>query len=118
MFNFFNKESNKKIENPLIKIAALLIHVAKIDEDYSEKEKDIIKKAMINVDKFLEEKKTKSRMILQVHDELLFEMHQTEINYLGREIKKIMENAALPEIKLDIPLIVDIGEGFTWAEAH
>ncbi len=79
---------------------------------------DIIKKAMINIDKFLEEKKTKSKMILQVHDELLFEMSESEINHLSMDIKKIMENASLPEVKLDIPLIVDIGEGFSWAEAH
>ena len=79
---------------------------------------DIIKKAMINIYKFLEEKKTKSKMILQVHDELLFEMCESEINYLSMDIKKIMENASLPEVKLDIPLIVDIGEGFSWAEAH
>ena len=57
-------------------------------------------------------------MILQVHDELLFEMSESEINHLSMDIKKIMENASLPEVKLDIPLIVDIGEGFTWAEAH
>ena len=73
---------------------------------------------MINIDKFLEEKKTKSKMILQVHDELLFEMSESEINHLSMDIKKIMENASLPEVKLDIPLIVDIGEGFSWAEAH
>ena len=79
---------------------------------------DIIKKAMIKVDKFLEEKKTKSKMILQVHDELLFEMYESEINYLSMDIKKIMENAALPEIKLDIPLIAEIGQGFSWSEAH
>ena len=79
---------------------------------------DIIKKAMINIDKFLEEKKTKSKMILQVHDELLFEMSESEINHLSMDIKKIMENAPLPEVKLDIPLIADIGEGFSWAEAH
>ena len=42
MFEFFNKKNNKKIEDPLAKIAALLIHVAKIDENYSEKEKTII----------------------------------------------------------------------------
>tara|TARA_B100001029_G_C14667852_1_gene237919 strand:- start:116 stop:532 length:417 start_codon:yes stop_codon:yes gene_type:complete len=46
MFEFFNKKNNKKIEDPLAKIAALLIHVAKIDENYSEKEKNIIKKAI------------------------------------------------------------------------
>ena len=79
---------------------------------------DIIKKAMININKFLEEKRFKSRMILQVHDELLFEMHKSEINYLSMDIKKIMENSALPEIKLDIPLIVDMGHGASWAEAH
>ena len=73
---------------------------------------------MIKVDKFLEEKKTKSKMILQVHDELLFEMSESEINHLSMDIKKIMENAPLPEVKLDIPLIADIGEGFSWAEAH
>ena len=79
---------------------------------------DIIKRAMINIGKFLEEKKTKSKMILQVHDELLFEMYESEINYLSMEIKKIMENASLPEVKLDIPLIADIGKGLSWAEAH
>ena len=79
---------------------------------------DIIKKAMINIYKFLKEKKTKSKMILQVHDELLFEMCESEINYLTMDIKKIMENSSLPEIKLDIPLIVDIGQGANWAEAH
>ena len=73
---------------------------------------------MININKFLEEKRFKSRMILQVHDELLFEMHKSEINYLSMDIKKIMENSALPEIKLDIPLIVDMGHGASWAEAH
>ena len=49
MFNFFNKENNKKIEDPLTKIAALLIHVAKIDENYTEKEKNLIKKAIIEL---------------------------------------------------------------------
>jgi uncharacterized tellurite resistance protein B-like protein len=46
MFEFFNKKNNKMIEDPLAKIAALLIHVAKIDENYTEKEKNIIRKAI------------------------------------------------------------------------
>ena len=79
---------------------------------------DIIKKAMINIDKFFKEKKTKSKMILQVHDELLFEMYESEIKFLSMKIKKIMENAPLPEVKLDIPLIADMGKGSSWAEAH
>ena len=49
MLNFFNKEKNKSIEDPLAKIAALLIHVAKIDENYTEKERNIIKKAIIDL---------------------------------------------------------------------
>tara|TARA_E500000331_G_scaffold242040_1_gene232409 strand:- start:59 stop:478 length:420 start_codon:yes stop_codon:yes gene_type:complete len=49
MFNFFNKEKNKNIKDPLAKIAALLIHVAKIDENYTEKERNIIKKAIIDL---------------------------------------------------------------------
>ena len=46
MFNFFDKIKNKNIEDPVTKIAALLIHVAKIDENYTEKEREIIKKAI------------------------------------------------------------------------
>ena len=49
MFNFFNKEKNESIKDPLTKIAALLIHVAKIDENYTEKERVIIKKAIIDL---------------------------------------------------------------------
>ncbi len=49
MFNFFNKENNKSIKDPLTKITALLIHVAKVDENYTEKEKEIIKKAVIEL---------------------------------------------------------------------
>ena len=49
MFNFFKKDSKESIENPLTKIAALLIHVAKIDENYTEKEKNLIKKAIIEL---------------------------------------------------------------------
>ena len=79
---------------------------------------DIIKKAMIKIDNYLDKKKSRSKMILQVHDELLFEIHETEITSLSMDIKKIMENSALPEINLEIPLIVDIGQGNSWAEAH
>ncbi len=45
-------------------------------------------------------------------------MHESEINYLLMDIKKIMENSTLPEIELDIPLVADIGQGYNWAEAH
>ena len=49
MYNFFKEKDKSEIENPLVKIAALLVHVAKIDENYTEKEKDIIKKAIIEL---------------------------------------------------------------------
>ena len=49
MFKFFNKENNEKIENPLTKIAALLIHAAKIDENYSRKEVEIIRKTLLMI---------------------------------------------------------------------
>ena len=79
---------------------------------------DIIKKAMIKIHKFFKQNKIKSRMILQVHDELLFEIQKSEITYLTKEIKSIMEEAMLPEIKLEVPLVVELGEGGNWAEAH
>ena len=49
MFDFFSKKNKEVIENPLAKIAALLIHVAKIDENYTQKEREIIKKAIIKL---------------------------------------------------------------------
>ena len=49
MINFFKKKNMEKIDNPITKIAALLIHVAKIDENYTKKEKEIIKKAIIKL---------------------------------------------------------------------
>jgi DNA polymerase-1 len=73
---------------------------------------DIIKIAMIRIHDQL--KGFKSRMILQVHDELLFEIHQSEIDEISEIIKKEMEGAW----KLRVPLRVDIGMGRNWAEAH
>jgi len=74
---------------------------------------DIIKIAMIKIHEKLS-RDYKSRMILQVHDELLFEIHESEIDDLSRVIKKEMEKAW----QLRVPLRVDIGIGKNWAEAH
>ena len=79
---------------------------------------DIIKKAMIKIYKFFNKNKVKSKLILQVHDELLFEMPESEITYLTKEITNIMEKAILPDVILDVPLVVDVGKGDNWAEAH
>ena len=79
---------------------------------------DIIKKAMIKIYKFFNKNKVKSKLILQVHDELLFEMPESEITYLTKEITNIMEKAILPDVILNVPLVVDVGKGDNWAEAH
>lgn len=75
---------------------------------------DIIKIAMINIHKRLNEENWKSKMLLQVHDELVFDVHNSELEKIQPMIKEEMENA----FKLDVPLIVDLGKGHNWLEAH
>ena len=75
---------------------------------------DIIKIAMINIFKLLTEGNFKSKMLLQVHDELVFDVHKDEISLLKPLIIKEMENA----IQLSVPLTVELGEGSDWLEAH
>jgi len=75
---------------------------------------DIIKIAMINIHKRLNEENWKSKMLLQVHDELVFDVHNSELEKIQPMIKQEMENA----FKLDVPLIVDLGKGHNWLEAH
>ncbi|MFV8226359.1 DNA polymerase I [Christiangramia aquimixticola] len=75
---------------------------------------DIIKIAMINIQRKLEEGKYKSKMLLQVHDELVFDAHKEELDKLKTMIKHEMENA----YKLEVPLDVDMGTGDNWLEAH
>ncbi|UMB60028.1 DNA polymerase I [Lutibacter sp. A80] len=75
---------------------------------------DIIKIAMIHIHEFLTEGNYKTKMLLQVHDELVFDMHNEELEHLKPIIKEKMENA----FKLDVPLTVDLGEGQNWLEAH
>jgi DNA polymerase-1 len=75
---------------------------------------DIIKKAMIDVDMEVVKRKMKSKMLLQVHDELIFDMHHSEASELKSLVKEKMEQA----VNLRVPLTVDIGEGHNWLEAH
>ncbi|MBS1573375.1 MAG: DNA polymerase I, partial [Bacteroidetes bacterium] len=75
---------------------------------------DIIKIAMINIDQQLESLNFKTKMLLQVHDELVFEAPEEEIDIVIPMIKKEMENA----IKTQVPLLVEVGVGNNWLEAH
>ncbi len=75
---------------------------------------DIIKIAMINIKKRFEEEGIKSKMLLQVHDELVFDALKSELEIIKPIIKYEMENA----VKTEVPLIVDMGMGENWLEAH
>ena len=75
---------------------------------------DIIKIAMINIHKRLETGDWKAKMLLQVHDELVFDVPRTEVESLSAMVKEEMENAFV----MDVPLVVDLGIGENWLEAH
>ncbi len=75
---------------------------------------DIIKRAMIRLPPALKAAHLKGRMLLQVHDELLFEVPEAEIDKTKDVARKVMESAA----KLSVPLVVDTGVGDNWAAAH
>jgi DNA polymerase-1 len=57
-------------------------------------------------------------MLLQVHDELLFEVEDGAVDDLVSVARAVMENASDPVVRLDVPLIVDAGQGRNWSEAH
>jgi DNA polymerase I len=75
---------------------------------------DIVKKAMIDINNSLKTEAFKSELIIQVHDELVFNVLKEEAERLKELIKEKMETV----VKLRVPLIVDIGEGLNWLEAH
>jgi len=75
---------------------------------------DMIKMAMIKIHDWMQAEKLKSRMVLQVHDELLFDAYKPEIDLLKEKVLYFMKNA----IKLDVPIEVGLGEGENWLDAH
>ncbi|EPR65915.1 DNA polymerase I [Cyclobacterium qasimii M12-11B] len=75
---------------------------------------DMIKLAMIHVQDWMIKENLKSKMILQVHDELVFDAHKDEVELLKKEIPLLMANA----IKIAVPLEVEVGVGKDWLEAH
>lgn len=75
---------------------------------------DIIKIAMLNIDKWLKETDSNNKIIMQVHDELVFEVDENQVKSFADNIKKIMCSVT----KLDVPLVVNIGKGYNWNDAH
>lgn len=75
---------------------------------------DIIKVAMINIQEWLHNHSPATKMIMQVHDELVFEVPEKELDKVQPEVKRLMQNA----IKLEVPLEVSMGYGKNWLEAH
>lgn len=75
---------------------------------------DLIKVAMIHVHDWMKKEKLKSKMILQVHDELVFDAHKDEVELLKKHIPGLMSNA----IKLPVPIEVEVGVGTDWLQAH
>ncbi|MEM7401848.1 MAG: DNA polymerase I [Pseudomonadota bacterium] len=75
---------------------------------------DIIKLAMIKIDTWLQDKAAECKMIMQVHDELVFEVEKSVVDTTKQQIKQLMESAA----ELSVPLVVDAEVGSNWDEAH
>ena len=75
---------------------------------------DIIKIAMINIHRWLQKEKLKTKMILQVHDELVFDLHHDEQEIVKPKVKELMKSAVI----LEVPMEVEVGIGKNWLEAH
>jgi DNA polymerase I len=75
---------------------------------------DIIKRAMITVDRWLADSRIAARLIMQVHDELVFEVQREAVDELKGNVRELMARAA----ELRVPLKVDVGIGENWDEAH
>jgi DNA polymerase I len=75
---------------------------------------DLIKMAMVRVQHWLDEKKLRSKLIMQVHDELVLEVPEMELDQVREKVRELMQDVA----KLEVPLIVDVGVGDNWDQAH
>jgi DNA polymerase I len=79
---------------------------------------DIIRRAMVRMDAALAKKKLAAQMLLQVHDELVFEVPDDEVEATLPVVKKVMEDAPMPALSLAVPLAVDARAAHNWDEAH
>ncbi len=75
---------------------------------------DIIKIAMVNIQNWMEKEKLQSRMTMQVHDELVFDVHKDEVDYVKTNVIQLMKHA----VQLEVPMEVEAGIGKNWLEAH
>ncbi len=75
---------------------------------------DIIKIAMVNIHRWLEKEKLKTKMIMQVHDELVFDLHKDEVDIVKPNVVYLMKHA----VHLEVPMEVEMGVGLNWLEAH
>ncbi|MEM7060303.1 MAG: DNA polymerase I [Pseudomonadota bacterium] len=79
---------------------------------------DVIRRAMIRIPRAMENANLTGRMLLQVHDELLFEVAEAQVDDTIATVRAVMESAASPAVEISVPLVVDAGRGNSWAEAH
>jgi DNA polymerase-1 len=79
---------------------------------------DVIRRAMIRVPGALAEKKLKAKMLLQVHDELVFEAPEKEVDGVIKVARTVMEKASLPALEISVPLLVEARAAANWDEAH
>jgi DNA polymerase-1 len=79
---------------------------------------DIIKRAMIRIAEALDGANLKARMLLQVHDELVFEAPESEAAQTAEVVRQVMEQATLPVAQLGVPLVVETGIGDNWSAIH
>ena len=79
---------------------------------------DVIRRAMVRVPEALAEKKLSAKMLLQVHDELIFEAPEKEVDATAKLVRNVMEKAALPAVEISVPLVVDARAADNWDAAH
>ena len=79
---------------------------------------DVIRRAMVQLPGALVDAKVKATMLLQVHDELIFEALDKEVDKAAKLIKSVMEKAALPAVEISVPLVVEARAANNWDAAH
>ncbi|WP_019219253.1 DNA polymerase I [Bartonella florencae] len=112
----------RRIHYPEIKAANLQVRSfnerAAINAPIQGSAADIIRRAMIHMEDALQKEKLSAKMLLQVHDELIFEVPENESEKTMAVVKKVMENATMPVLSLSVPLEVKVMVAKNWDEAH